>query len=123
MDPIEQLPAQLVVRNWVILALLLAISLPFGSLPLSMGILAGGLVAIGGFLWLRRSLRKLLDQPKGGAKFRFQFGYVLRLTALGLCLAFLIGGLNVHPLGLMIGLSVVVINLLVMTIQRAFKEK
>ena len=56
MDQIEQLPAQLARRNWIILALLLFASLPFGNLQLRIGILVGGLVAIGGFLWIKRSL-------------------------------------------------------------------
>ena len=121
MDPIEQLPDQLVRRNWIILALLLLGSLPFGSRQLSLGILAGGLVAIGGFTWMRRSLQKLLAQPGGGARARYQFGYLVRLAALGLCLALLVAVVKIHPLGLIVGLSVVVINLLVITVQRAFK--
>ena len=50
MDPIEQLPAQLGRRNWMILALLLIGSLPFRNPAMSLGVLAGGLIAIGGFL-------------------------------------------------------------------------
>lgn len=121
MDPIERLPQQLNRRNWVILGVLLLVSLAFGDLALTQGILAGGLLAIGGFFWMRRSLQKLLDQPGGGARARFQFGYVVRLVALAICLAILIAVVKIHPLGLVVGLSVVVINLLTMTIQRAFK--
>ena len=121
MDQIEQLPAQLARRNWFILGLLLLVSLPFGDLPLSFGILAGGLVAIGGFLWLRRSLGQLLEQPTGGARFRYQFGYFIRLSALLAVLAILVAIVKIHVGGLIIGLSVVIINLFWMTAQRAFK--
>lgn len=122
MDQIEQLPAQLGRRNWVILAILLLASLPFGNRPLSIGILVGGLVAIGGFLWLRRSLGRLLEEPIiGGARFRYQFGYMVRLTVLAGTLAVLVTVLKIHAVGLVIGLSVVVINLLCFTVQRAFK--
>lgn len=121
MEQIEQLPAQLTRRNWIILALLLLGTLPFGSLALSAGVLVGGLVAIGGFLWMRRSLDRLLEQPTGGARFRYQFGYIIRLTALAVTLAVLIAIVKIHTVGLIIGLSVVVINLFLITIQRAFR--
>lgn len=121
MDPIEQLPAQMARRNWIILVFLLLTSLPFGNLALSIGILLGGLVAIGGFLWLRHSLGCLLEQPSGGARFRYQFGYIVRLAALAAILAFLIAIVKIHPVGLFIGLSVVIINLFWMTVQHAFK--
>lgn len=121
MDQIELLPAQLARRNWVVLAVLLLGSLPFGNLAMSTGILVGGLVAICGFLWLRRSLSQLLEQPTGGARFRYQFGYLVRLSALVVVLAILVAIVKIHAVGLVIGLSVVLINLLWMTAQRAFK--
>ena len=121
MDQIEQLPAQLIRRNWIILALLLLGSLPFGNLALSIGILLGGLVAIGGFLWMRRSLSSLLKQPTDGARFRYQFGYIVRLAALAVILAVLIAIVKIHPVGLVIGLSVVIVNLFWITVQHAFK--
>jgi small-conductance mechanosensitive channel len=122
MDQIEQLPSQLSRRNWLVLAVLLFASLPFGNFSLTLGILAGGLVAIAGFLWLRRSLGRLLEQPVvGGARFRFQFGYLVRLAVLVGILAFLVKVVKIHAVGLIIGLSVVVINLFWITAQRAFK--
>ena len=121
MDQIEQLPAQLARRNWVILGFLLTASLPFSNLALSTGILVGGLVAIGAFFWLRRSLHRVLEEPTSGARFRYQFGYFVRLSALLVILAFLIAVIKIHAGGLVIGLSVVVINLFWMTAQRAFK--
>ena len=120
-DPIEQLPEKLARRNWIILALLLAGTLPFADPQLSLGVLAGGLTAIGGFYWLRRSLTRLMQQPTGGARFRYQFGYLVRLLALAILLAILVAIVKIHPVGLIVGLSVVVINLFWMTAQRAFK--
>jgi hypothetical protein len=120
-DQIEQLPAQMARRNWIILALLLIGSLPFGNPAMSLGVLVGGLIAIGGFLWLRRSLVRLLEQPTGGARFRYQFGYIVRLAALAVVIVVLVGIVKVHTVGLVIGLSVVIINLFWITIQRAFR--
>ena len=119
--PLEALPGLLGRRNWSILAILLAISLPFGNWPATAGILAGGLVAIAAFAWLQRSLKRLMADPAQGARTRFQFGYVVRLLALGITLAALIAIVKIHPVGLAIGLSVVVINLLWLTLQRALR--
>jgi hypothetical protein len=118
---LEQLPAVLNRRNWVILGLLLMASVPFANWPVSAGILAGGLVAIAGFAWLQRSLRRLLADPAHGARARYQFGYVARLLGLAGVLALLIAVVKIHPVGLAIGLSVVVINLLWLTVPRALQ--
>jgi hypothetical protein len=119
MAPLEQLPAALHRRNWLILGTLLAISLPFGNGQVSAGILAGGLVAIAGFTWLQRSLQRLLAETGQEARTRYQFGYLIRLLCLGSVLAILIAIVKIHPAGLIIGLSVVVINLLWLAFQRA----
>lgn len=118
---LEQLPSSLSRRNWLVLGILLAASLPFANWPVSLGILAGGMVAIAGFAWLHRSLRRLLADPVNGARARYQFGYVVRLLVLAGVLALLIAVFKIHPVGLVIGLSVVVINLLWLTFQRALK--
>ena len=119
MMELEQLPSSLSRRNWVILGILLAVSLPFANWPVSTRILAGGLVAIAGFAWLQRSLRRLLADSAHGSRVRYQFGYVVRLLVLAGILALLIAVVKIHPVGLAIGLSVVVINLLWLTLQRA----
>lgn len=116
---LEQLPASLSRRNWIILGILLAGSLPLANWPVSAGILTGGLVAIAGFAWLQRSLRRLLADSAHGSRVRYQFGYVVRLLVLAGILALLIAVVKIHPVGLAIGLSVVVINLLWLTLQRA----
>ena len=117
--PLEQLAATLHRRNWLILGILLAISLPFGNSRVSAGIVAGGLVAIAGFAWLQRSLKRLLTETGQAAQTRYRFGYVVRLLAIGCVLAILIAIVKIHPAGLVLGLSVVVINLLWLAFQRA----
>jgi len=119
--PLEQLAATLHRRNWLILGILLAISLPFGNSRVSAGIVAGGLVAIAGFAWLERSLKRLLTETGQAAQTRYRFGYVVRLLAIGCVLAILIAIVKIHPAGLVLGLSVVVINLLWLAFQRALQ--
>jgi hypothetical protein len=118
MVPFEQLPATLNRRNWLILGLLLTVSLPFANWPVSAGILAGGLVVIAGFAWLHRSLKRLLADTGEGARTHHPFGTVTRLLVLAGVLALLIAVVKIHPVGLVIGLSVVVVNLLWLTLQR-----
>jgi len=119
--PLEELPSLLGRRNWLILGGLLAVSLPLGNGPLTTGILAGGLVAIAGFTWLQRSLQRLLTDQVPGARARYQFGFLLRLLALGSVLAVFIAVIKINPVGLVIGLAVVVINLLWLALQRALQ--
>lgn len=117
----EPLAATLHRRNWWILGAMAGGSLLFGNWPVTAGIVAGGLVAIGGFTWLQRSLKRLLTEPAQGAGARYQLGYVVRLLALAAVLALLIAVIKIHPVGLAIGLSVVVINLLWLMLQSALK--
>ena len=122
MDPIERLPGMLTRRSWLILGLMLLASLPFRNLQLSLGILCGGLVSIGAFLWLRRSLKQLLAEPGPGAKARYQFGYLVRLIALTVVLAALIVIVKIHTIGLIVGLAVVVVNLFWTTIEHSLRS-
>lgn len=115
---LEQLPATLQRRNWLIFGVLLTASLPLANWPVTAGILAGGLVAIAGFAWLLRSLRRLLADSPHGARARYQLGSLSRLLVLAGILTLLIVVVKVHPVGLAIGLSVVVVNLLWLTLQR-----
>lgn len=114
----ERLPAELARRNWLILAVLLILSLFWRSLPVTLGVLGGGLVAIAGFYWLRRSLTETLNRPVAGAAKRFKLSFVFRLAALTASLFVLIVWLRVHPLGLVAGVSVVTLNIFITIFKR-----
>lgn len=107
-------------RNWIILGALLLLSLLWRDLNFSLGVLGGGLLALFSNRWLHRSLSKLLAQAGGGSAKGFQAGYLLRLIFLAAALYLLIAVAQVHPLGLALGLSVVVLNILWTTFKRAF---
>ncbi|BCR06931.1 hypothetical protein DESUT3_40000 [Desulfuromonas versatilis] len=115
----EDLLGELARRNWLILAVLVLGSLAWRSMPVTLGVLSGGLVAIVGYQWLFRSLRRMLAHPSRGAAKSFQFGYFIRLGALGAALFVLIALVRVNPIGLAVGLSVVVINIGWTTIKRS----
>ncbi len=120
MEQDDNLLGRLARRNWWILAGLLLVTAPWRSLPLSLGVLGGGLISVGGYLWLQRSLRRLLEEPSQASVGGFQVNYFIRLGALAAALYVLITVVKVNPLGLAVGLSVVILNILGTAIQRMF---
>lgn len=118
-DKDEQLLGEIARRNWIILACLTLTSLFWRSAPVTLGVLSGGLVAIVGYHWLHRSLKRMLAEPTTGAAKGFQVGYIIRLGALAAALFMLIALAKVHPIGLAAGLSVVVLNILWTTVKRS----
>jgi len=120
MEQDDNLLGRLARRNWWILAGLLLVTAPWRSLSLSLGVLGGGLISVGGYLWLQRSLRQLLEEPSQASVGGFQVNYFIRLGALAAALYVLITVVKVNPLGLAVGLSVVILNILGTAIQRMF---
>jgi len=114
----DQLLAALARRNWYILAGLTLLSLLWRSLPVTQGVVVGGLVAIVAYGWLYRSVVKALAYPDKAAPKRFRRSFIVRLAALGAAIFLLIVKGGVHPLALAAGLSVVVINMMWTTLRR-----
>jgi hypothetical protein len=110
-DRDDRLLDDLARRNWWVLSALLLASLGWRSPDVTLGVLGGGLAAVIGFFWLRRSLTRLLLGDGRNTPVGFQVGTLLRLTVLAGFLYLLVAVLQVHPLALTAGLSVVVINL------------
>ncbi|BCA78346.1 ATP synthase subunit I [Desulfuromonas sp. AOP6] len=107
-------------RNWLILGILVVLSGISASPPIILGVLTGGIVAISGFHWLHFSLKKLIGDPQQHSTRGFKLSYVIRLGALATALVVLIVIFKVHPVGLALGLSVVVINIIWTTLKRSF---
>lgn len=105
-------------RNLIIWCALTVISLFWQSQAVTLGVFCGGLVAVGGYYWLQRSIMALLAFPDPTAPRRYQFGYIIRLATLAAVLLVLIAVFKLHPVALAVGLSVVVINLLWTTLLR-----
>jgi hypothetical protein len=124
-DPDDRLLEQIALQNWLILVILTGLSLLWRSPPVTLGVLTGGLVAILGYRWLHRSLRRVLAQAgqEDESARGFQAGYLLRLVALAMIIFILLTRLYVHPLGLVVGLSVVVLSLLWATLIRVLQRK
>lgn len=96
---------------WVILVSAgLAIS-PWFSLSVA----AGGIVAIINFYWLRRQLSGLLGLSPRAATFISQAKAVARLALWGVVLYLLLVHGKLHPVGLLLGLSVPVFSIILLT--------
>ena len=108
----DHLQRRLEINNWIILAVILVPSLIFVP-KLSLGILLGGFIAIVNFFWMERGLRGLFQKIGGNVKGPVLVKYYIRLAVTAVVLYFLIAYETVNVVGLLIGLSVVVINILV----------
>jgi hypothetical protein len=92
-------------------ALALLISVRFGA-----SLLAGGVLATANFLWLRRGLEAALTLTPAGASRYATMRYLLRLAVMALLLYLAIVRLGADIFGLLLGLSVLVINITVFSI-------
>lgn len=107
-DPLLQ---KVRVMNGVIFALLLLGSLILMTPWFTLGVGMGGLIILANFHILYRVLRKAFIPEQLASPKVVIVKYYLRLLGTGIILYLLIAKRMVDPLGLVVGLSVVVINL------------
>ncbi len=117
----EELPGQIGRRNWIIFAALLALSALWQSLPFTLGVAGGAMISIISYRRLHRSLRRTIADPERASAKGFQVQYILRLAAIGFIIYVLLDRVGVDPLGLVLGLSVVMINILWTTAVRVLR--
>ncbi len=116
----DPLLAEMARRNWIILLVLVLISLFWQSMPVTMGVLSGGVLVIINYRWLGRSLFKMLGNPHPAMQKGFKRNYLFRLLFISSSIYILLVRGGVHPLALVVGLSVVIINLAVTTAKRLY---
>jgi multisubunit Na+/H+ antiporter MnhE subunit len=104
------------IGNGVVLGVILALSLLFLSGRFALGVLIGGLISIVNFYWLSRDLRGTLLRHAERAKPFMVVKYYIRLIVTGVVLYVVITKAPVDIFGLVLGLSVVVINVIIMVI-------
>ncbi len=80
------------------------------------GVLFGGLLAVANFCWLRNILQRALRLTQEKASRFAVIRYVVRLALLGVTVFVLITYVNIDIFGLILGLSVLVINIVVLSI-------
>jgi hypothetical protein len=102
--------------NWVLLLLFSILGLIFLPIDYTKGIICGGLIVTVNFHLLYRTLKKALTPPHLSSHNIILAKYYFRFFVSGLILFFLIKGGYVAPLGLFVGLSVVVASIMLATI-------
>ena len=109
-------------RNIVILGLMLLVSLLLMPWRFTLGILLGGIVSIVNLYGLGRDLRVIFSNLSGKAKSAMMIRYYIRMAVTAVVLFFVITELPVDIIGLLVGLSLVVINI-VFTAILEFQKK
>jgi len=103
---------RLKIYNWIILILLTAATGVFLGARFSLSVLCGGLVVIANFHILYRALRRAFSSTSVPGSAGLVFKYYLRLIATGVALLLLIKVAGMNPVGLIVGLSTVALNLM-----------
>jgi hypothetical protein len=124
---IQQRLLTFIVRsNWILLVLSAAVGYFTTSAGITSGIIAGGLIVTINFHLLYRTLKKSLTPPHLASPNVVLIKYYIRFIISGLIILLLIAGDYVNPLGLFIGLSVVVASIMLATLYEVknniFKE-
>ncbi len=107
--------------NWVLLVVVGALGLVFLPVQFAKGIVIGGLIVTVNFHLLYRSLKKALTPPHLASHNTVIIKYYFRFIVSGLILLFVISGQYAAPLGLVVGLSVVVASIFLATILEVSK--
>jgi hypothetical protein len=117
-DLIEKDPLQrrLESTNWIMLAALVGASLLLNTSRFSLGILCGGLISVVNFHWLNRTLMGVFRLSPTRSKKAILIHYYIRLAVTAFILFWIISGDRVDIIGLVIGLSVVPLNMILTTI-------
>ena len=98
------------------LAALVGSSLLLNTTRFSLGILCGGLISVVNFHWLYRNLMSVFTKDPNRAKKAILIHYYIRLAVTAFILFWVISGNLVDIIGLVIGLSVVPLNMILATI-------
>lgn len=119
-DPLQK---RLEWTNWILLVALVSLSLIVGSRRFTLGILFGGLISIINFYWLYRNLLSVFSKHLNRARMALMLRYYLRLTITAIVLYWIISRDMVDVIGLVTGLSIVVLNIVLTTIAAFSKKK
>lgn len=124
----DSLYKNLKVFNWGVLLALTSVSYFVMSQAFTVGIVIGGLIALASFHILQHTIRKGFA-PERAQKTKKAFiiaKFYLRLGATGTLIYLVISRQWVDPVGLTIGLSIVVISIVIfgiMSIRKVFSEE
>lgn len=118
-DPFQR---KIEIANWIVLAVIFITSWIFTPFDFYLGVLLGGFISILNFYWMERGLRGIFNNTAAKVKGGVMIKYYIRLILTAIVLYFLIANATVNVIGLLIGLSVVVINIIVTLITTMAKK-
>jgi hypothetical protein len=119
---IQERLLQFVTRaNWVLFIVASLAGFFFSPAASALGIFSGGLIVTINFHLLARTLKKALTPPYLSSHNVVLAKYYIRFIASGIIIFVLISGHYVNPIGLFIGLSVVVASIITATMNELTK--
>jgi len=122
-------PRHLKIANWVVLAIMVAAGYVGGGREFALGVLVGGLVVVVNFHLLHRFLKGTLEkaqqdpESKGRTQAFFAAKQMLRFLVLVVIVYLLVRHGWVNMIGLVVGLSTVVLTLMLLAINEVIKQK
>jgi hypothetical protein len=111
--------------NWIVLLILASFGVFIMSPFWAAGVIFGGLIAIANFSVLQHTVRRAFS-PEGihqGARVSIVGKYYLRLLALGVILYGLITRGWIDPVGLVVGLSTVMVSIIGVAIHMVLRAR
>ena len=112
----QRLLSFITISNWVLCISMSVVGFTTFSTHFALGILSGGLLVTINFHLLKLTLNKALTPPHLSAYQVVIMKYYIRFIVSGIIIFFLISKNYVDPLGLFIGLSVVVASIILATL-------
>jgi hypothetical protein len=107
--------------NWVLFAVASIIGLMVASQKFALGIILGGIIVTINFHLMASAIRKALSMGRASSGTTVIVKYFIRFILSGILIFALIKGQIVHPIGLVIGLSIVVSSILIATMNELTK--
>lgn len=101
--------------NWILLGLASLTALVLSAPDFTRGVFFGGVIVTLNFHLLSRTLKKALTPPHLSSHNVILAKYYIRFLISGVIIFILIAGHYVHPIGLFIGLSIVVASIILAT--------
>lgn len=98
------------VTSWLILGSISLLSYFFMPDSFTLGVIIGGIISILNFYWLKHDLKKIFRTLNERAKSRIMFKYYIRFGVTAVILYFIVKAQILNVIGLLVGLSILLIN-------------
>jgi len=117
----DNLFAVIIKGSLALLAVLSTAGFILFSVKTGLGVLAGGVIAVINFAWLRNVLQRILGLMPARPNLYAQLRFVARIAVTGLVLYFIITSGWFSLAGLLVGLSVIVANIIALSLYCALR--